>query len=80
MSQPFISLILLSGGKGLRMGSSLPKQYMPFLGKTLAWHSLDFFLKRKEISEIMRVIVNYCSNLLILQRIKKSRHCPLIVL
>ena len=55
MSQPFISLILLSGGKGLRMGTSLPKQYLPFLGKTLAWHSLDFFLKRKEISEIIVV-------------------------
>lgn len=55
MTMPFISLILLSGGKGVRMGSATPKQYLPFLGKKLAWHSLEFFLNRKEISEIIVV-------------------------
>ncbi len=55
MADPLISLIFLAGGKGVRMGGSLPKQYLPFLGKKLAWHSLDFFLKRPEISEIIVV-------------------------
>jgi 2-C-methyl-D-erythritol 4-phosphate cytidylyltransferase len=50
-----ISLILLAGGIGTRMGSSIPKQYLPLQGKPLALHSFDLFLQIPEIQEIIVV-------------------------
>jgi len=38
------ALILLSGGEGIRFGSSIPKQYLPVNGKPLVLHSLDLFI------------------------------------
>src|SRR3989337_1767411 len=39
----FVSAILLAGGKGKRMQSSTPKQYLPLGGKPLALYSLELF-------------------------------------
>lgn len=38
-----ISVILLAGGKGERMGGPLPKQFLPLAGKPLVLRSLDLF-------------------------------------
>ncbi|MFA5249798.1 MAG: 2-C-methyl-D-erythritol 4-phosphate cytidylyltransferase [Parachlamydiales bacterium] len=57
--KPFLSLILLSGGKGRRMQNQTPKQYLPLKGKIIAWHSLEFFLKSRLFSEIIIVCANH---------------------
>lgn len=48
-------LILLAGGKGLRMGSSTPKQFLPINGLPIALHSLAVFDQIKEIRCIVVV-------------------------
>ena len=35
--------ILVAGGKGMRMGTSLPKQYLPLAGKPVLMHTLEKF-------------------------------------
>ncbi len=47
----FISLILLAGGKGSRMKSPIPKQYLPLKGKPIIRHSFDVLTDLPEISE-----------------------------
>lgn len=47
-----ISVILLCGGKGVRMGSSLPKQFLPLQNKIIALHSFDFFSGLDIVDEI----------------------------
>ncbi|WP_201456646.1 2-C-methyl-D-erythritol 4-phosphate cytidylyltransferase [Chlamydia sp. 17-3921] len=49
------SLILLSGGRGERFGSSIPKQYQTFHGAPLILHSLKTFVKIPQIKEIIVV-------------------------
>ncbi|WP_205513165.1 2-C-methyl-D-erythritol 4-phosphate cytidylyltransferase [Longitalea arenae] len=36
--------IIVAGGSGLRMGTALPKQFLPVAGKPVLWHSLNTFL------------------------------------
>ena len=36
-------VILVAGGKGLRMGADIPKQFLPIQGKPLLMHTLDNF-------------------------------------
>ena len=43
MSKKNLSIILLAGGQGTRMGNSTPKQFLPLNGKPLALYSFDFF-------------------------------------
>jgi len=50
-----ISAILLAGGKGTRMQSSLPKQYLPLDEKPIASHSLEVFLNHRSIAECIVV-------------------------
>lgn len=50
-----ISAILVAGGKGTRLGGSIPKQFKPLRGKSLALYSLDFFNTLEEIEEIIVV-------------------------
>jgi 2-C-methyl-D-erythritol 4-phosphate cytidylyltransferase len=51
----YLSVILLCGGRGIRMGSSIPKQFLPLKNKILALHSFDFFCQMDEVSEIVIV-------------------------
>ncbi len=44
--------LVLAGGKGTRMGSSLPKQYIECENKPILIHTLEVFSKHKEIDAI----------------------------
>lgn len=50
-----ISLILLAGGIGTRMGSDIPKVFLPIKGKPIALYSFDLFTSLAEIQEIVVV-------------------------
>lgn len=51
----FTSAILLAGGKGERMQSSIPKQFLPLGEKSVLEHSLEVFLTNPWIREIIIV-------------------------
>ena len=36
-------VLIVAGGKGLRMGGDLPKQFIPMRGKPLLMHTLEAF-------------------------------------
>lgn len=50
-----ISVILLAGGLGLRMGISMPKQFLPLGDKLIAQHSYELFRSIPQINEIIVV-------------------------
>lgn len=50
-----VSVILLAGGVGKRMGASIPKQYLPLKGQPIATYSLETFARMKEVFEIVVV-------------------------
>ncbi|XP_021888224.1 2-C-methyl-D-erythritol 4-phosphate cytidylyltransferase, chloroplastic [Carica papaya] len=50
-----VSVILLAGGTGKRMGASMPKQYLPLLGQPIALYSLYTFSRMVEVKEIVVV-------------------------
>ncbi len=50
-----ISLILLAGGSGSRMGLATPKVFLPLRRKAIILHSFDLFSSMKEITEIIVV-------------------------
>ncbi len=39
------SVIIVAGGKGLRMGKEIPKQFLPLHGKPILFHTLEIFKK-----------------------------------
>lgn len=50
-----LSVILLAGGIGKRMLSTIPKQFLLIHGKPIAQYSLDIFLSLPEVKEIIIV-------------------------
>lgn len=50
-----VGLILLAGGKGMRMGLNVPKQYYSLSGQPVALHSLKVFQKIERLEQIVIV-------------------------
>ncbi|WP_207513161.1 2-C-methyl-D-erythritol 4-phosphate cytidylyltransferase [Longitalea luteola] len=48
--------IIVAGGSGSRMGTTLPKQFLPLCGKPVLWHSLNSFLLAWTDLEIILVL------------------------
>lgn len=52
----YVSAIIVAAGKGTRMGSEIPKQYMTIAGKTILDTTLYKFEKSNEIDEIILIV------------------------
>ncbi|KAJ4846911.1 hypothetical protein Tsubulata_010306 [Turnera subulata] len=50
-----VSVVLLAGGKGKRMGAAMPKQYLPLLGQPIALYSFFTFSQMTQVKEIVVV-------------------------
>ena len=50
-----VSVVLLAGGVGKRMGASIPKQYLKLKGQEIATYSMETFARMKEVAEIVIV-------------------------
>ena len=48
--------VIVAGGSGLRMGTALPKQFLPLRGKPVLWYSLTAFLDAFKDLEIILVL------------------------
>lgn len=51
-----VSVVLLAGGVGKRMGSSIPKQLLPLRGRSVLERSLEVFIGMPEIAEVVVVL------------------------
>ena len=49
-------VIIVAGGKGLRMGSDLPKQFLPMGDKPVLMHTLEVFRRYDEALQIILVL------------------------
>ena len=49
-------VIIVAGGKGLRMGSDLPKQFLPMGDKPVLMHTLEVFRRYDETLQIIVVL------------------------
>ena len=49
-------VIIVAGGKGLRMGGDLPKQFIPLQGKPVLMHTLEAFYKWDSAADLLLVI------------------------
>lgn len=54
-SSIYLSVILVAGGQGTRMGAPIPKQYLPLNGQPLILHSFSLFAEMPEVQEIIVV-------------------------
>ena len=48
--------LIVAGGKGLRMGTSLPKQFLPLAGKPMLYYSIHAFLQAVDDISIILVL------------------------
>lgn len=55
LSDGSVSVVLLAGGVGKRMGASIPKQYLELRGQAIATYSLVTFAKMPAVGEIVVV-------------------------
>ncbi len=64
MSERRATAIVVAGGKGVRMGGDLPKQYMQLRGRPVMWHTLMCFERAESIASIVVVVraedLQYC--------------------
>ena len=51
-----VGLVLLAGGSGLRMGSEIPKQFIPINNKPILQHTIDRFKSWNKDLEIVLVL------------------------
>jgi len=56
MSKKHRYLILVAGGRGLRMGASVPKQFLLIAGRPLIFHTIDKFLDYDPAIELIIVL------------------------
>jgi 2-C-methyl-D-erythritol 4-phosphate cytidylyltransferase len=49
-------VLIPAAGTGNRMGSELPKQYLPLLGKPLIHHTLSLFCAHRSVTQVVVVI------------------------
>lgn len=73
------SVILLAGGSGKRMKTTIPKQYLLLHGKPVLEYSLEIFLSVKQVFQIVIVMDLYYKTLLRPHLIQDSRiefACP----
>ena len=49
-------VLIVAGGKGLRMGGDLPKQFIPLEGKPILMHTLDTFHRWDASAELILVL------------------------
>lgn len=58
------SVVVLAGGKGKRMGSSVSKQFIEIKGKPILYYTLKKFIDNENIDEIILVLpkdeIEYC--------------------
>ena len=50
------TVIIVAGGKGLRMGGDLPKQFMPLRGKPVLMHTIEVFYRWDATVDLISVI------------------------
>ena len=50
------TIIIVAGGKGLRMGGELPKQFIPLQGKPVLMHTIEVFYKWDSSVSLVLVI------------------------
>lgn len=62
--------VIVAGGSGQRMGSSLPKQFLPLCGKPVLWHTLNTFFEA--INDIRIILVLPLSHLPYGQELRDS--------
>lgn len=55
VAQNTVSVVLLAGGVGKRMGAPIPKQYLELRGKPIATYSLETFSKMPCVGEVVVV-------------------------
>jgi len=48
--------VVVAGGKGVRMGAGVPKQFLPFLGKPLLCYAVEAFIKALPDCQIILVV------------------------
>jgi 2-C-methyl-D-erythritol 4-phosphate cytidylyltransferase/2-C-methyl-D-erythritol 2,4-cyclodiphosphate synthase len=48
--------LILAGGSGSRLGSEIPKQYLPIGGRAIIWHAAQAFLRHPAVHRV-RVVV-----------------------
>lgn len=69
-----VTVVIVAAGKGTRMGSDTPKQYMTIAGKTILETTIYKFQKSNEVDEIVLVVnkeeVNYVKDYIAIDYIK----------
>jgi 2-C-methyl-D-erythritol 4-phosphate cytidylyltransferase len=66
--------VIVAGGSGMRMGMSMPKQFLPLRGKPVLWYTLIAFLEAFSDLEIILVLPE--AHIQTGQDILRSTHAP----